>query len=139
MRLRGPAQILKSLNIRTFADYKREVQKVAREAEARHGDGVYIARVEHGRLIADCPCNSAVAVHASWAEAGCFECGRWWPVVIPENFEKIEAILMERPDPANRNWTTGESVEILNDENADHGVPRVNVDDISVVTDRGLR
>lgn len=52
----------------------------------------------------------------------CKECRTGWPVVWPTDRVEIERILMDRPDPNNRNWFPGESIYDLVAENVRHGV-----------------
>ena len=120
MRLSGPPQIVR---VRSEEVFRRRVRAVAVRLGVRHEDGAYTARVEHGRWIADCPCGSGVAVHPEWRDAGCLECGRWWPVMVPPHWRDIEDILMARPKALNRGWLA-ETVEQLEDENERHSVPR---------------
>lgn len=122
MRLLGPPQILRR-HARTPEAFRQRAERVARERNARHDDGVFIARIEHGRWIADCPCGSGVAVHPEWPSAGCLECGRWWPVLVPVQWREIEAVLIVRPLPITRGWVTGETVEQLEAENTTRGLP----------------
>lgn len=39
------------------------------------------------------------------------------PVIMPENRKEIEELLLKRPNPQNRNWLVGESLENLIAEN----------------------
>lgn len=88
------------------------------------------ARINHNRLIADCPdCGGAVY---AWREGPhlllCPECwngavgGAWRRIALPRNLAAIEAALGERPLPATRNWSPGESVADLRRERAERGV-----------------
>ena len=82
------------------------------------------ARVNHGRWIVDCECNSAELAF----DEGLFMCQTCWNAahsnqlrrfVFPGNRLKIEAILMMRPD-LNRNWYVGETLTKLEAENKAH-------------------
>lgn len=42
------------------------------------------------------------------------------PVIIPAERSQIEVLLLNRPNPNNRNWLVGETVEQLQAENSDH-------------------
>jgi len=42
------------------------------------------------------------------------------PVVMPVERSQIEVVLLQRPNPNNRNWLVGETVKQLNDENLIH-------------------
>jgi hypothetical protein len=119
MRLNGPEQMLR---IRTPMRLEQRVTRVRTRLDVKYDDGVYMARVEHGRWIADCPCGAGVAVHPEWVNTGCLECGRWWPVAIPDAWRDIEDVLMARPKQIQRGWI-GETVRQLEDENERHGVP----------------
>lgn len=89
-----------------------------------------VARIDHSRLIADCPdCGGAEFV---WRDGPhlmmCQSCwnmtigGMWRRVALSPLLPEVEAILAARPLPQNRNWTPGETVEALRAENAEHGV-----------------
>lgn len=122
MRLLGPVQMLR---VKSLDGFQRKVAALARALEVQYPAGVYIARVEHGRWIADCPCGAGVAVHPTWSETGCLECGRWWPVMVPSEWDAIESVLLARPKRDTRNWLTLETVEKLRAENVAHGLPEV--------------
>lgn len=90
-----------------------------------------VARVNNGRWIADCPFgdNGAELV----AEDGlffCCECRNatvdhaYLRVLMPDEPTRktIEALLLARPEDANRNWLPYETVEALAQENEEHGV-----------------
>lgn len=104
-----------------------EVQPLDRIA---HGAPPAFARINHNRLICDCPdCGSAVYV---WREGPhvmlCPDCwngaigGAWRPVMVPDNLAEVEAILGARPLPGNRNWQLPETLEDLRSQNREHGV-----------------
>jgi hypothetical protein len=90
--------------------------------------------VNHGVLVALDGCGVREGVHGggvvwrSWGYVWCPLCGnratgrRWRPVAYPDDFEAIEAALRARPDPTTRNWTPGETVADLLDENREHGL-----------------
>lgn len=92
------------------------------------------ARVDHGRWIADCPfdgCYGAEFVSITGCiPFFCNECrnaatgGVPIPVVLPDEKMRgqIDAYLSARPVPATRNWTPGETIKQLRDENREHGV-----------------
>lgn len=115
--------------------------------KAEHGDGVMRDSVEsvnssgavpqavravvnHGRWIARCPTCSG-AQYASRADRRffCSSClnhaagNRWIGVEWPDDAQtqQIEAALMRRPNPTNRNWEPGETVEDLERENGARG------------------
>lgn len=84
-----------------------------------------IARVEHGRWIADCPLCDAGAelVNTAISTIFCCECRNTQvahalvPVTMPADREQIEQLLLARPDERNRNWRPGETIEQLAAEN----------------------
>ena len=88
------------------------------------------ARVDHGMWIVDCPCNNAAVVDLNHPFFICAVCltGAWYVVDLPAELADIEAVLLERTAHSpvlgwvNRNWSPGESVEDLLEENVEHGV-----------------
>lgn len=89
------------------------------------------ARVNMGRWIADCPdCNGAEFVWLDNPRLWCVGCrnaaigGAWRAVTLPDAEDRaaIEAALVVRPNPANRNWQAPETVAELLAENAAMGV-----------------
>jgi hypothetical protein len=106
------------------------------EAVAANTSGDIAARINHGRWIVDCQgCNSALVVDLSELVYMCVECGnaanegKWLKVILPKNRSAIEAELLKRPwngrNPAeavNRNWSPGETVATLKQENTDHKI-----------------
>ena len=106
------------------------------EPAAGNTAGEVAARINHGRWLVDCPgCNSALVVDLGQPVFMCVECGnagnegKWFAVTVPRNRKAIEDELLKRPwngrNPAeavNRNWEPGETVAMLKQENADHGV-----------------
>jgi len=108
-------------------DALRLAVRIAQEDEGLrpgHVATAYTARVEHGRWIADCVCRAGLVVDPEWLEAGCLGCGRWGPLVVPEFWRQIEAVLDQRPLREHQNWFPAESLQALADENAAHGLPR---------------
>lgn len=82
-----------------------------------------VARIDHGRWIADCACGSGVALERTWAEARCFGCGAVYrSVQWPAAADRIEAALVKRPALATRNWLPTERVADLEAENAARGI-----------------
>jgi len=78
------------------------------------------ARVDHGRWLIDCVCNGAAFAWVENPRAACLGCGRVWRVKWPtkQTRERGEALLLLRPDPANRNWDpVSESLADLREEN----------------------
>lgn len=89
------------------------------------------ARVDAGRWIAECPdCHDAQYV---WMDdpqplfmcVACFNAaagGGWRRVTVPANRGAVEAALVKRPLPGNRNWRPGETLAGLRAENVKHGI-----------------
>ena len=84
-----------------------------------------IARVDHGRWLADCPfCTGAEMVSKQDHRFFCHSClnaevnGDWIGVQFPSNVAAIEEVLLERANSTNRHWYPHESVEDLRKENA---------------------
>ena len=78
------------------------------------------AYINHGRLVADCPCNGAELVSPGLPML-CGSCGAEHKVEFPKALSKIEAALQPRP-VTNQNYTVGQSVDELVAENIDHGI-----------------
>jgi hypothetical protein len=88
--------------------------------------GVAYAEVHRGMWIVRCPaayCWSAMAVTLGQPEFVCLgddSCGGAAPIVWPRDPTAIAALLRMRPDPTNRNWLPGETLQDLVAENAAH-------------------
>ena len=89
---------------------------------------VLVAIVNHGRWVVPCP-TCAGAEYAR--ESGLFMCENCWNsgsrrawllAVFPEDREEIEAALIKRLSPQNRNWTPAETLNDLNQENTERGL-----------------
>lgn len=81
------------------------------------------ARVNWGRWIADCPaCPSAFALDRRQESFECWDCGAPASVVWPPFVADVGRMLLMRPDPTTRNWTPGETVDDLLEENLTHGI-----------------
>lgn len=87
------------------------------------------ALMNHGRWIVKCPwCNGAELAAPDFYCHSCKNAGNLgkpMPVVWPSSRLLIEAILLKRPDVINRNWLPGETIEMLRDENIEHGIEGV--------------
>ena len=82
-----------------------------------------LARIEHGRWIADCECRGAEFVDPEWPVFVCCSCGAGpRPVAFPGDRHQIESELMKRPVRPNRNWNPGETVADLRRENKERGI-----------------
>ena len=91
-----------------------------------------IARIEDGKWIADCPapgCRGAMIIFgdpaAGFMCASCFNSDigrRYRPVLWPAEKGAIEELLLRRPMPVNRNWSSSETAADIAAENAGHGI-----------------
>jgi hypothetical protein len=83
-----------------------------------------LARVNHGRWIADCPnCRCGPLTHPEWRLACCGECGCVMTnVVFPADLDQIVDLLLRRPTRPTQNWAPPETVADLARENAANGV-----------------
>lgn len=78
------------------------------------------AELNHGRWIVKCPeCPSAE--RATTDRFHCTECGVSGRVVWPAERAEIERLTLVRPTE-NRNWTPGESTDLLVADNLEHEV-----------------
>ena len=96
------------------------------------------AYVSAGWWVVKCPCGNAPAADPEWGIAICCECGAQHEAVFPNDREKGEAALLERPDPNTRHWFPhgehawrkrhhdgkSETVADLRRENKDHADER---------------
>jgi len=90
-----------------------------------------VAIVSGSCWIVLCPSGDGGAEFANFEDPRFFCCNcrnRQWgghplQVVLPDPAVRlqVETVLLQRPDPATRNWTPGESVEDLKVENLEHG------------------
>lgn len=119
--------------VQKHGGFRRFVEKIA---ETRYGmkpqvnwipagDAVQ-AFITNGDWAAKCPdCPEVIVVdneHPFWCPAcqNAKNDGAARPLVFPENREQIEAILLKRISPTNRNWLAGETIEDLQAENDSH-------------------
>jgi hypothetical protein len=103
-----------------------------------------VARVNHGMWIASCSCGAkglptpGCVVFLDSPLGWCVRCGNrawgggWRWIVVPGEGERreIEAVLSCRGNPADRNWSPGETVEMLMAENWAHGDPVPDLDGV---------
>lgn len=82
------------------------------------------AYANHGRWVVDCDqCTGAQLVCLTDLRFVCVECGNahqggaFRPVKMPTALEELGALLDERGDQRMRNWSPGESVKQIRDEN----------------------
>lgn len=100
-----------------------------RGTRVRESDELLVARVDHGRWLADCPaCNAGIALTPGASEAFCFGfgCGhRFTHIAWPDDaaVEEIERTLRARPKIATRNWLPTETVDDLRRENRERKLP----------------
>lgn len=82
--------------------------------------------INEGRWLVDCPCGSGVIVTPEWGStAWCFgeACGRvLTAIAMPDDPNRIEQIMLDRPDPRTRNMQPDESISDLILENAAIGI-----------------
>jgi hypothetical protein len=87
------------------------------------------AYVNHGRWVADCECNNAQLVDPADPRFYCIDCfnvafgGRWRAVTFPTEVAGIQTVLEQRPERKRQNWQPGETVELLEAENIEQGLP----------------
>lgn len=91
------------------------------------------AHINLNRWTANCECNSCILVDPKDPIFFCLNCMNSFqnvlgqpqpprPVIFPKDWERIEQILLMRPNPWNRNWETHETIEDLEKENTAHGL-----------------
>jgi len=128
-RLLGPQQILSRHPADTSAYRERVIAKARRVGMPVQVDGrTLTAYVNEGRWVADCPhCFAGISIHPEWDFAACLECCRTYrSVTLPVTWPDIEAVLDVRP-VRYQHWQTRESVEDLERENVEAGLPRRRV------------
>lgn len=99
--------------------------------------GVTYARVNWSRWIADCPspfCKSALQVWRLQPWFACLDCEATGEIVWPNFVEEIERLLVVRPDETTRNWEPGETARDLHEENLQHGVLPLPVEQLTGYT-----
>lgn len=112
----GVLQWLKAEALARFFEFNEEMR------------GTVAAEVCRGRWLARCPC-CAGAEEASYIVPVfyCLSCGNAlndgcvMTVEFPEGREALEELLLKR-NIENRNWRAGETVELLQKENEEHGL-----------------
>jgi hypothetical protein len=119
-KLQGPSEGYAHVGVHDPASY-RAVHRKAMENAGRDVevvDTTVTARVNHGRWLVDCECHGAgLTSPHRYNISACFDCGRVFTnVLFPEAVERIEALLVLRPDITTRNWV-GESVGELTKQN----------------------
>ena len=81
------------------------------------------AYINHGRWVVNCQCNGAGLTSREFSVTCCFDCWRVYTnIIFPENAQKIELLLLDRRFETDRNWNIGDSIELLEKDNLDHGV-----------------
>ena len=94
--------------------------------------------MNHGRWVAQCDTDGCTGAERVWpggqirvtrtgAEYGitgsvmhCANCGQTSRVTFPDDRAHIDKLLARRPVPETRNWTPGESFDLLAEENVAH-------------------
>lgn len=80
------------------------------------------ARIEHGRWLITCTCQSGVLTRPDWRLGCCIQCGAVYRTIdFPAACHDIERVLLERPCRENQNWLIGQTFLDLLMENAEHG------------------
>lgn len=79
------------------------------------------AYLNHGRWVADCPCNSGILVDKGPGLYLCRECHTLNQITMHEDWQTVEMLTKDRL-PKHRNWTPGEPIGNLMAENVEHGV-----------------
>lgn len=105
-------------------DVARRVETIAVERGVKivDSDERLSAYANHGRWVADCVCGGAEIV-APDRPMVCGSCGRRCQVDWPDGWQRAEALLDARPEPATRNWyPASETVDALVAENVANGV-----------------
>lgn len=84
------------------------------------------AWINQGNWAADCECGGSMIVEPGESYI-CPDCvnaaqgGLARPVIWPDGKKDIEAVILERPFPRNRNWLVSETLEMLVDQNIERG------------------
>jgi hypothetical protein len=84
------------------------------------------AYLNHSRWIVNCP-NCPNAFFATGEEITCNECNTEFKHELPKIKDKVEEAVRVRP-PEHRNWTPGETLALLREENKEHGVAMAYLD-----------
>lgn len=84
--------------------------------------GEVVAWISGGRWVITCECGNAPSASVDWNLAACFECGAIYrDVKFPDDRERLEQLLLARPNRQNRHWLPRETAADLADENRRHG------------------
>ena len=105
--------------------YREVHQKMMKQAEKETFENTTPkeAYINHSRWVVQCECNGAGLTDRVLSISCCFDCGAVYTnVVFPGEAKQIELALMKRKSLTSRNWTVGESLDMLIKENKDHGV-----------------
>ena len=123
--IQGPAQGHSHSGVKDKATYLSVHQKVMTLAEKRTFEKTspQKAYINHSRWVVQCECNGAGLTGRDIPIACCFDCGAvYLNIVFPGEAEQIESALMDRQSLPSRNWSAGESLALLIEENKKHGV-----------------
>ena len=122
--IHGPCEGLSHAGVTDLDSYRKVHQNLigSRGQQTVEDTEPQRAYVNHGRWVVDCPtCKGAGLTSRTMKVSCCFDCGHvCTKITFPKQAKKIEEALLERLDPASRNWTT-ESLKDLLQENKDHG------------------
>ena len=94
----------------------------------RDAPGEFSLIIDEGVWMAHCPsCDGYTVPRRGAARHICYSCWhggdpRFRAVTWPTDLDDIEAVLLRRPQTANRNWRPPETLDDLRRENAEHGV-----------------
>lgn len=89
-------------------------------------DSPVTAWINQGNWAADCECGGSMIVEPGEPYI-CPDCcnaaqgGKARPVIWPDEKKDIEAVILERPFPRNRNWLATETLETLVEQNVEKG------------------
>ena len=96
--------------------------------------------MNHGRWVAQCDTDGCAGAERVWPGGQirekkdgrkygitrdvmhCANCGQTSSVTFPDERGRIDKLLARRPVPERRNWTPGEAIDLLAEENAAHGL-----------------
>jgi len=123
---------------RQGGNYRKWVERTVQERyprvrvvwSTRPGAPVIRAYIKRGSWVADCPICKGSQVVEPGEPFFCVDCLMLWNAGYAQKcwFPRkdrrvIERLLMLRPNPLNRNWLVGETVDQLRAENIEHGLP----------------
>ena len=121
---------VKDLHSRGIEEYALLIaRKHRKKLSGELADIAVKAEINHGRWVVKCPfCPGAELGDPENPRFMCLSCynqdagGKWLKVEYQKQAGKIETELLKRPKKHNQNWTPGESLKQLQDENVSRGV-----------------